>query len=153
MLGVAGLIGNTLSFCVLCSPVYYRKSYSYYLRALAIFDSLTLIITGKGSVGDFSHVLLVVKEAATNMITNQHWTCAKQLKTCPSRSRITSRTPTKTASRVGNWVRIGHFSIVTFWGNHTQFDPKSIRQAIPEKTSTNYPDCKTQGAKSSKAAD
>ena len=47
VLTVAGLIGNSLAFCVLCSAVYSRKSYSYYLRALAIFDSLTLIITGK----------------------------------------------------------------------------------------------------------
>ena len=47
VLTAAGLIGNILAFCVLCSPVYSRKSYSYYLKALAIFDSLTLIITGK----------------------------------------------------------------------------------------------------------
>ena len=41
-----GLVGNSLAFCVLFAPIYSRKSYSYYLRTLAVFDSLTLIITG-----------------------------------------------------------------------------------------------------------
>ncbi|ELU13857.1 hypothetical protein CAPTEDRAFT_209584 [Capitella teleta] len=45
LFAVTGLIGNTLSFLVLFSPVYHKRSYSYYLRALAVFDSLTLIIT------------------------------------------------------------------------------------------------------------
>ncbi len=39
-----GIVGNTLSFCVMCSRTYAHKSYSYYLRALAIFDTLTLLI-------------------------------------------------------------------------------------------------------------
>ena len=42
-----GLVGNSLAFCVLFAPMYSRKSYSYYLRALAVFDSLTLVITGR----------------------------------------------------------------------------------------------------------
>ena len=42
-LTVVGITGNALSFIVMGSPVYRRKSYSYYLRALAVFDSLTLL--------------------------------------------------------------------------------------------------------------
>ena len=42
---VVGLFGNILSFLVMSQPVYKSKSYSYYLRALAIFDSLTLFTT------------------------------------------------------------------------------------------------------------
>ncbi len=45
-LTAVGIVGNGLAFFVLFSPVYSRKSYSYYLRALAVFDTLTLIITG-----------------------------------------------------------------------------------------------------------
>jgi hypothetical protein len=41
---ILGLIGNTLSFIVMFNKSYRRKSYSYYLRGLAIFDNLTLII-------------------------------------------------------------------------------------------------------------
>ena len=44
-LTLVGLIGNTLSFMVMYSPIYNRKSYSYYLRALALSDNLNLIIT------------------------------------------------------------------------------------------------------------
>lgn len=44
LIAVIGIVGNILSFIVLCSPVYVRKSYSHYLRALAIFDTLTLIL-------------------------------------------------------------------------------------------------------------
>ena len=39
-----GLIGNTLSFIVMKSKTLRKKSYSQYLSALAIFDTLTLIL-------------------------------------------------------------------------------------------------------------
>ena len=45
ILCVFGFIGNTVSFLVMCSGAYRRKSYGYYLRALAVFDNLTLIIS------------------------------------------------------------------------------------------------------------
>ena len=40
-----GCLGNSTSFLVMCSPTYNRKSYSYYLRALAVTDTLHLLIT------------------------------------------------------------------------------------------------------------
>ena len=43
VLTLVGAIGNTLSFLVMSTKVYQRKSYSYYLRGLAVFDTLTLI--------------------------------------------------------------------------------------------------------------
>ncbi len=49
-LTAVGIVGNGLAFFVLFSPVYSRKSYSYYLRALAVFDTLTLIITGNSYI-------------------------------------------------------------------------------------------------------
>lgn len=39
----AGIVGNILSFIVMSSRPLRHKSYSFYLRALAVFDSLTLI--------------------------------------------------------------------------------------------------------------
>lgn len=42
-LTLLGITGNVLSFLVMGSPVYRRKSYSYYLRILAVFDTLTLV--------------------------------------------------------------------------------------------------------------
>ncbi|KAK2150468.1 hypothetical protein LSH36_404g03020 [Paralvinella palmiformis] len=44
-LTLVGLVGNTLSFVVMYSPLYNRKSYSYYLRALAVSDNFNLIVT------------------------------------------------------------------------------------------------------------
>ena len=40
-----GLIGNSLSFVVWMSGPYRGKSYTYYLRSLAVFDNITLIST------------------------------------------------------------------------------------------------------------
>ena len=45
LLAGVGLLGNTLSFLVMFTPAFRRKSYSYYIRALAIFDNLTLVVT------------------------------------------------------------------------------------------------------------
>ncbi|XP_053387787.1 growth hormone secretagogue receptor type 1-like [Mercenaria mercenaria] len=44
MIVLAGLIGNTLSFIVMKSKTLRNKSYSHYLSALAVFDTLTLVI-------------------------------------------------------------------------------------------------------------
>ena len=48
-----GLCGNTLSFFVMCGSAYRRKSYGHYLRALAVFDNLTLIINLVFTLNDF----------------------------------------------------------------------------------------------------
>ena len=49
VLTVVGVVGNALALLVLSTDLYSRKSYSHFLRALAVFDSLTLIIAGTGS--------------------------------------------------------------------------------------------------------
>ncbi|ELU04775.1 hypothetical protein CAPTEDRAFT_186062 [Capitella teleta] len=64
---ILGLVGNALSFLVLFSPVYSRKSYSYYLRALAIFDSLTLITS---SVISFNSVVFKLSEGNVRFLGN-----------------------------------------------------------------------------------
>ena len=56
LLAALGLVGNTLSFLVMFAPTYKRKSYSYYLRGLAIFDSLTLIIAVVEVGNDISYI-------------------------------------------------------------------------------------------------
>ncbi|KAL4216305.1 hypothetical protein ACF0H5_024031 [Mactra antiquata] len=50
---LAGLIGNTLSFIVMKSKTLRHKSYSHYLSALAIFDTLTLLIRQVHTVDEF----------------------------------------------------------------------------------------------------
>jgi hypothetical protein len=62
---LTGLTGNTLSFLVLFSPVYHKRSYSYYLRALAVFDSLTLIIT---TVTTFNSVVFDLSNGMTRYL-------------------------------------------------------------------------------------
>ena len=47
-----GLCGNTLSFIVLGRRVYKHKSYSYYLRGVAITDSVTLVIVAVRTAHD-----------------------------------------------------------------------------------------------------
>ena len=44
LLVIFGTTGNTLSFLVLGTSHYQKRYYSHYLRALAIFDSLVLLI-------------------------------------------------------------------------------------------------------------
>ena len=50
-----GLGGNMLSFFVMTSNSYKHKSYSYYLRVLAITDSLTLLLTATSMVHDMTY--------------------------------------------------------------------------------------------------
>ncbi len=57
LFALLGLIGNTLSFIVMFSPVYHRKSYSYYLRALAVSDNLTLIIVSVALANEATYEL------------------------------------------------------------------------------------------------
>ena len=53
-----GLCGNTLSFIVLGRRVYKHKSYSYYLRGVAVTDSLTLVIVAIRTTHDIrSHLI------------------------------------------------------------------------------------------------
>lgn len=67
IMAIPGLIGNTLSFLVLFSPVYSQKSYSYYLRALAFFDSLTLVIS---TVLTFNEVVFNFSDGAVRYLGN-----------------------------------------------------------------------------------
>ena len=54
---IVGLTGNVLAFFVMCSRSYKHKSYSYYLRVLAVTDSLTLILTTITMTNEISHGL------------------------------------------------------------------------------------------------
>ena len=44
VISVVGIVGNTLAFVVLRTPVFSRKTYSRYLQCLAVFDTLTLLL-------------------------------------------------------------------------------------------------------------
>lgn len=48
-----GIVGNTLSFVVMQSKALRHKSYSRYLSALAVFDSLTLVIRQVHQVDEY----------------------------------------------------------------------------------------------------
>lgn len=48
-----GIVGNTLSFVVMQSKTLRHKSYSRYLSALAVFDTMTLVIRQIHSVDEF----------------------------------------------------------------------------------------------------
>ena len=53
--GTLGVVGNALSFSVLqFSPIYRHKSYAYYLRALAVFDSLNVITNAVKVYNEYS---------------------------------------------------------------------------------------------------
>ena len=52
-----GLVGNSISFTVMCTKTYRRKSYSYYLRALAVFDTLSLLCIVVEEMHGVSHKL------------------------------------------------------------------------------------------------
>ena len=54
---IIGLVGNFLAFFVMCSRSYKHKSYSYYLRVLAVTDSLTLVLTAVTWTNDMSYDL------------------------------------------------------------------------------------------------
>ena len=54
---LVGLFGNTVSFLVMSSVTYRRKSYSYYLRALAVTDTLALLLITVEDVNQITHHL------------------------------------------------------------------------------------------------
>ena len=63
---IIGVFGNTLSFLVMCSDAYRRKSYGYYLRALAVFDNLTLLINLVNMLNDVNYDLEVKEQNMTH---------------------------------------------------------------------------------------
>lgn len=63
---LAGLIGNTLSFIVMKSKALRHKSYSHYLSALAVFDTLTLIIRQVRIVDEYYYNKKGVNEVFKN---------------------------------------------------------------------------------------
>ena len=67
-----GLFGNGLSFIVMFSPVYHKKSYTYYLRALAVFDTLTLIVTLVITFNEFHYAII-----GTSYMNGHNWLSCK----------------------------------------------------------------------------
>ena len=67
---VLGLFGNTVSFLVMSSPTYRRKSYSYYLRALALSDTMTLLLILLEDINAITHHLAIFEHGILYAHTN-----------------------------------------------------------------------------------